>query len=109
MATKQDHSAVPPAPAEAVLVSGVTAAGFGEMSVSWWLAEVKAGRAPQPVFRGVRCTRWRLVDVRAFWEKLADKAQAPDPRLVAMATKASEAAAAKRKAVREERLAGATP
>jgi hypothetical protein len=84
--------------ADVALIDAVTAAGVGGMSASWWLDEVRAGRAPKPVIREHRCTRWRLADVRGFWEARA--AAGSDPveanAVVARATKASTASKAKR-------------
>lgn len=33
---------------------------------SWWLQEVREGRAPQPVRIGTRFVRWRESDVAAW-------------------------------------------
>lgn len=72
------------------------------MSVSWWHEEVRTGRAPAPVVRQPRCTRWRLADARAYWieraEQAAGDAQAGE-LLTARAKKASDAAKAKRAAI----------
>lgn len=69
------------------------------MSVSWWHAEVLAGRAPQPVMRGVRCTRWRVADVREFWrQRVAAPVPAEAAPVTAQAKRASDAAQAKRRA-----------
>jgi hypothetical protein len=89
--------------AEVALVDDKTAAMVGGMSVTWWRDEVRAGRAPSPVLRQPRCTRWRLVDVRAFW---AARGSAPIDdgvvgELSARAKKASDAAQAKRQAQRK--------
>lgn len=69
------------------------------MSRGWVHAEVRAGRFPQPMRFGQRCTRWRAQDVRAW---LVDRAAlgASDlnssAQLIAKAKKASAAAQAKR-------------
>jgi predicted DNA-binding transcriptional regulator AlpA len=85
--------------AAVALIDAPTCAAAGAMSVSWWHEEVRAGRAPAPVIRKPRCTRWRLTDVRAYWSRSAEQA-ASDARsaadVKARATKASAAAQAKR-------------
>jgi predicted DNA-binding transcriptional regulator AlpA len=85
--------------AEVALIDAPTSVATGGMSVSWWHEEVRAGRAPQPAIRKPRCTRWRLVDVRAFWIEFAAQAEADTDaaeRVTARAKKASAAAQAKR-------------
>lgn len=99
-ATRQFVPPLVPTALEAVaLVDARTAAAAGSMSVSWWHEAVAAGRAPVPVIRAPRCTRWRLADVRAFWQAFGSQ---PDDGAVdavkAQAIKASAAARAKRRA-----------
>ncbi len=87
--------------AAVALIDAPTCAAAGTMSVSWWHAEVQAGRAPAPAIRKPRCTRWRLADVRAFWTKTAEHAAADTKAAAGVtdrATKASAAAGAKRAA-----------
>lgn len=71
------------------------------MSASWVHDEVRAGRFPQPMRFGPRCTRWRSVDVRN-WLVARAAAAAEDTetgaKLKARAKKASDAAQAKRRA-----------
>lgn len=101
MTAREDFAQLPPALAEVALISAETAAAVGSMSESWWLDEVRVGRAPQPVIREHRCTRWRLADVRDYWAARA--AQGADvakvQMLVGRAKKASNAAKAKRAAL----------
>jgi predicted DNA-binding transcriptional regulator AlpA len=81
------------------LIDAPTCAATGGMSVSWWHDEVKEGRAPQPVIRKPRCTRWRVADVRAFWIKSAEQASSGSQvaaQVTAQAKKASATAKAKR-------------
>lgn len=93
------HQPVPSALADVSLVDAPSAAAAGSMSVSWWHAEVAAGRAPAPVIRRPRCTRWKVVDVRAFWLAFGTQADSSAAYAVkAQATKASAAAQAKRQA-----------
>lgn len=93
---------IPEALTDVALIDAETSAAVGGMKVSWWALEVREGRAPAPVIREVRCTRWLLTDVRAFWAKrIADaKDQAEHQRACAVARgrKASFAAQAKRTA-----------
>ena len=88
----------PQALSDVALVDAIDCAAAGAMGVSWWHAEVAAGRAPQPVIREPRCTRWRLADVRAYWLARAEKAtcSAHESQTVVIAKKASLAAQAKR-------------
>lgn len=67
-----------PALAEVALIDAATAAATGGMGISWWHAEVAAGRAPAPVIRRPRCTRWRLTDVTSFWAEFAQRGEADD-------------------------------
>lgn len=91
----------PEALADVALIDATTCAAAGCMGVSWWHDMVRAGRAPAPVIREPRCTRWRLADVRAFYiarsEQAASNAQAGEV-LKARATKASHKARANRAA-----------
>lgn len=65
-----------PAALEAVaLVSAKTASAAGEQSVAGFLEDVRTGRAPAPVIRGHRYTRWRLADIKAHWEQRASGAK----------------------------------
>ena len=87
--------------ADVALIDAATCAAVGAMSVSWWHDEVRAGRAPAPVIRKIRCTRWLMADVRAFWTKCAEQAAADTEAaagVTARATKASVAARVKRAA-----------
>jgi prophage regulatory protein len=70
------------------------------MSASWVHEEVRAGRFPQPLRFGPRCTRWRSGDVRAWLVARAAAAEADTETTAAMlanAKKASDAAQAKRR------------
>lgn len=106
MTAKTDHQpsahALPADLASVALIDAPKCAAAGDMSVSWWHAEVAAGRAPQPVIRRPRCTRWRAADVAAYWRAFAAGAQADTSAADAVkvrATKASAAARAKRRTV----------
>ena len=87
---------VPAGLAEVALVEARTCAAVGEMSVSWWHAEVASGRAPAPVIQKPRCTRWKISDVRDFYSNRAAAPQDKGPAVIAQAAKASRAAQAKR-------------
>jgi len=41
------------------------------ISKSNWWAGVKEGRYPRPVKLSIRCTAWRVEDIRALIERLA--------------------------------------
>jgi len=100
-AIKPSPQPLPADLAAVALIDAPTCAAAGAMSVSWWHEEVRAGRAPAPVIRKPRCTRWRLADVRAFWTRSAEQAAADSEAAAsvkARATKASAAARAKRTA-----------
>lgn len=102
MTAKTDLPPVPPALADVALIDGPTCAAAGGISISTWHELVRAKGAPQPVMRAVRCTRWRLADVRAWL--IARAAQgAADDEVIRRATKAS----AKAKALRTTAQAGA--
>ena len=98
----QNSASIYPAELAAVaLIDASACAATGSMSLSWWHAEVAAGRAPQPVIRQPRFTRWRLVDVHQFWHEQACGALNNDGTRT-RAAKASAAATAKRLAVAEQ-------
>ena len=89
-----------PAPinlADVMLIDGPTAAAVGSMSLSWWHEEVAAGRAPQPVIRQPRCTRWTLVSVRDYWAQRAEQGSRDGAQVIDKAKRASAAAQAKRR------------
>ena len=88
----------PSALAEVSLIDAAACAGVGSMSISWWHEEVRAGRAPQPVIRKPRCTRWRVPDVRDFWAEFARGGLDGTDRLMDVTKKASAAASLKRAA-----------
>ena len=90
--------------AAVALIDAPTCAAAGDMSISWWHGEVHAGRAPAPVFRKPRCTRWRLADVRAFWIDSATKTAA-DTQVAARVTAQATKASAKAKATRTAKAA----
>ena len=83
--------------ADVALIDGPTAAAVGSMSLSSWHEEVAAGRAPQPVIRQPRCTRWRLADVRAYWMQRAEQGSGVGAQVIDRAKRASAAAKAKRR------------
>lgn len=81
------------------LIDAHAAAAGGDESVSKWHERVRTGEAPQPVVRRPRFTRWRLGDVREFWREFAKRAAADSAaraQVIDKATKASDAARAKR-------------
>lgn len=89
--------------ANVALIDAEKCAAIGDMSVSWWNAQVAAGRAPAPAFRLPRCTRWRVADAIAFWRRFAEESAADTSaasRLDGQARRASSAAKIKREAAR---------
>ncbi len=68
--SKATQPPVPAALADLALVDGPEAAAAGRMSQSKFLEEVRAGRAPAPVVKRPRFTRWRAADVRAWLASL---------------------------------------
>lgn len=88
---------VPDSMADVALADAKTCAAVGAMSISWWHAEVAAGRAPAPVIRKPRCTRWQISAVRDFYSRFAAEPQDKGAAVLAQACKASRAAQAKRK------------
>ena len=98
MESKIDLPPIPSALSSVALIDAKAAASAGSMSLSWWHDMVAAGKAPQPAFRGNRCTRWRLAQVAEFWRDFAsqDDTQA-GAELKARASKASAAAQVKRR------------
>jgi predicted DNA-binding transcriptional regulator AlpA len=70
------------------------------MSASWVHDEVRTGTFPAPLRFGNRCSRWRVVDIRAWLVARAAQADTDNAgtgsHLVAKAKRASDAAKAKR-------------
>ena len=92
MTSINEFSGIPASLADVALISAQTCAAAGDMSVSWWNEEVRSGRAPQPVMRGTRCTRWALASVVEFWRKRAEQTpenEAAAAKVQARAVKAS--------------------
>lgn len=102
MTAKTDLPPVPPALADVALIDGPTCAAAHGISISTWHDLVRSGDAPQPVMRAVRCTRWRLADVRAWLIERAAQATNGE-EMIRRATNAS----AKAKAIRAAAQAGA--
>ena len=76
------------------------------LSATWIHDEVRAGRFPQPLRFGSRCSRWRSADVRAWLQaRAADASSEAAADLTARAKKASEAA----RAARQARKSGGVP
>jgi predicted DNA-binding transcriptional regulator AlpA len=84
--------------ADVALIDAKTCAAACGMSVSYWHEAVRTRRAPAPVIRQPRCTRWTMASVRAWLIERAAQPQA-SADVVAKATKASHAARAKRAAL----------
>lgn len=65
---------VPDALADVSLVDAKQIAAAACISLTTWYELVQNGKAPQPVIRAHRHTRWRLTDVRAWLLKYANRA-----------------------------------
>lgn len=103
---RRSPSALSPLLADVALIDAEACATAGGMSVSWWHNEVLAGRAPKPAVQRPRCTRWRLADVREFWQRFADAGAIEAPGGTAMKDKLAKASA-KARAQRASQLAAA--
>lgn len=57
---------------DASLIDGRDSAAAAAMSLSKFHDMVANGLAPAPVVKGVRFTRWRKGDIRAWLQQLAD-------------------------------------
>ena len=93
MTTTAKPTSIPPGFEDVALISAATCAAPGQMSVSWWNEEVRTGRAPQPVIRASRCTRWRLSDVREFWRKRGEQTAEISAAAAQVQTRAEKASA----------------
>lgn len=71
MRRNQQTSKVPEALEDLALIDAKAITAAVCISASQWNALVSRGDAPQPVFRGPRCTRWRLAEVREWIAKLS--------------------------------------
>ncbi len=105
--SKPTH-ALPADLSDVALTAAATCAATGDVSVSWWLEEVRTGRAPKPVIQQPRFTRWRVQDVRRFWAERATQAASDPATGERMAARAKKASAAARKA-RDAAHEGAAP
>lgn len=97
---RDGHRPTPAALADVALLDISDVCAAARMSASWIHEEVRAGRFPQPLRFGPRCTRWRSSDVRAWLVARAAAAEADTETtaaMVAKAKRASEAAQAKRR------------
>ncbi len=99
----------PPELADVALIDAPRIAAAACMSLSVWYDLVARGEAPQPVMRAVRCTRWRLADVREWLAQRAERggdARAAQA-VVIKARRASKMAQAKRQAAQAAQAATA--
>ncbi len=55
--------------ADVALIDGPNCAAAGCMGLTQWHELVKTGKAPQPVIKRPRFTRWRLADVRDWLQQ----------------------------------------
>jgi len=99
--TAQPVTLQPLADVALIDAAGIVAAAC--ISISQWHELVKTGKAPLPAFRKPRCTRWKLVEVRAWLIEFAAQGACragheSAAALKATAIKASRAAQSKRAA-----------
>ncbi len=88
----------PPELADVALIDGPRIAAAACMGLSAFYDEVRAGKAPPPVIRQPRCTRWRLADVREWLRQRAEAGSTPEQRsMVASAARAATVAAARKR------------
>ena len=85
---------------DVALIDGPACAAAACISLSLWHELVRTGKAPQPVIRRPRCTRWRIADVRAWLIECSASGthSVSAQRVMAQANKASRKAAEKRAA-----------
>lgn len=97
---KSNLPEVPAALADVALIDGPTSAAARGIALSAFLALVREGKAPQPVLRAPRCTRWRMADVRAWLIELAAAGSDPvaEAKVMRSARRATTAAQASREA-----------
>jgi predicted DNA-binding transcriptional regulator AlpA len=91
--------AIPPGLVDVAYIDGGECSAAAAMSLSQWHALVKDGKAPSPAIRKPRFTRWLMSDVRDWLIQYRTQAdsQADSARVIGVATRASQAAQAKRK------------
>jgi predicted DNA-binding transcriptional regulator AlpA len=93
------HRALHPELDEVALLSLDDVCATASISRSYFLAEVAAGRGPTPLRFGVRCTRYRMTDVRD-WLAARIEAAASDvattEAVMQRATKAARESLSKR-------------
>lgn len=77
--------------ADVALIDGKTAAAAGSISISLWHDLVRKGKAPKPAIKEPRCTRWRAVDVAAYWRERIAIAAASTMAAEAMTARAKHA------------------
>ncbi|MGE0674185.1 MAG: helix-turn-helix transcriptional regulator [Methylibium sp.] len=100
------HPPLPETNTDVALINLTDFVALTRMSRSWILQEVAAGRAPLPVIRRPRCTRWKLSDARLFAVALAEQGTADLGGAKALMVKAAKASAAA-KVARAKRAAEA--
>lgn len=63
------RTAPPEALVEVALIDGKSIAAAGCMGLTQWHELVRSGKAPQPVIKQPRFTRWRVVEIRTWLEQ----------------------------------------
>ena len=80
------------------MIAAPACAAAAGISISTWYDLVRDKDAPQPAFRGNRCTRWSVSEVRAWLVKRASQGLNTDVarEAVERARRAGQAASARR-------------
>ena len=63
---------LPPALADVAFIDSASITVAAAISKSTWLELVRTGKAPQPVIRGPRFTRWKLCEIRDWLRQRAE-------------------------------------
>lgn len=93
MIPKPESAQVPGPLADVALVAAPTIAAAADISVSYWHELVRSKKAPQPVVRRHRFTRWTVASVHKWLEDRAREGTSEAAsNLIDRATKASAAA-----------------
>lgn len=83
MTIPRDSSLIPAALADVALIDIREVCAAAAVGETYFLAEVRAGRAPQPIRFGQRCTRWRLAEIRTWLIERAARAAAEQAPIAA--------------------------
>ena len=71
-------ASIPSALVDVAFIDSASIIAAAAISKSTWLELVRNGKAPQPVIRGPRCTRWKLSDIRDWLRQRAERGAAAE-------------------------------